>query len=402
MQLSKLESEIDTIALDDPTAPLPRNAHPPRPPRRRRRVQGKAARGGSGDNSPRDDSVSNAASGAAAGDAAAGDAAGLWGASSQGSWARAMGSHRFHAATYAYPAAATLPFLAERAAGLQAALARNASGAWADIFRTLESDGGIMAGKLGLEVASGGSLPRSASGWKGTKRHSRIVTAQLRKLCCLCLLALPAAAMSLGSIGQFSEAPRSPYITRVVAALTAALDLLVFADGRPDWLAPANSAWARLLWQADAPVLSRVLPSQWPTHPWQPPAQAGASSTGGASSTTPHAPLLRALLSDGFVQLHDLGLNMSALRAQAAAALASDGKRFAGGAVLTTRKWLPALAPLLANKTLAAAIRGVHASHLPHLPSYILLMSLLPPRPHATWQATSAAPAGSTATRSSR
>jgi hypothetical protein len=126
------------------------------------------------------------------------------------------------------------------------------------------------------------------------------------------------------------------------AALHAALGLLVYAPSN------ANANWARLMWNADAPALV-----------WPPPAaRAARVSTRDERTRAVGERLLRQLLDDGFVRMDDLGLNATALHAQAMHALATDGVKSYRGDLLTARTRLPALEPLLSNESLAIAIRG--------------------------------------------
>ena len=217
-------------------------------------------------------------------------------------------------ASYARPNSPTLQVLLRRRAELLFSRLREAparaeggvanataeSFPWQSLFATLSSRAGITAGALGLHVQPGATWPRPG---------------------------LDAEAHS---------------------ALQSALQLLVFADGRPfGKLMSGNVEWAQRLWQADAPVLLRSSANA-PARPLP-----GGKRQGDAGER-----LLSSLLDDGFVQIHDLGLDTAALARQAWAALAKHGVRSGHGDLVTASTRLPALEPLLHNQTLARAIRG--------------------------------------------
>lgn len=194
--------------------------------------------------------------------------------------------------------------------------AMSAADAWQTVFSRLEAHG-VRAGPLGLELSPSATFP--------------------------------------------------PRDADARAALHAALRLLVYAEGsssvRPSQplYTRANAGWAKLMWHADTRVLSNL-----PSASDAPPSAAAPPSavpTADTPAPTPAAKpaakqLLQSLLSDGFVQIADLGLNTTALTEQAYTALARDGVRSYRNDIVTSRARLPALEPLLHNTTLAHAVRG--------------------------------------------
>ena len=177
---------------------------------------------------------------------------------------------------------------------------------------------------------------------------------------------------------------------RAQKALSAALELLVFADARDSvssaWRLPGNREWALRLWEADKRLLtllrhvrssdtskssrssasafsstiaaSSVATTASSTTAFSTFASATTASSTAASSSSVGQRLLERLQRDGFVRIDDFGLDVTALAAQARAALHFEGVASPSGDLLTARTRLPALEPLLLNTTIAHAIHG--------------------------------------------
>lgn len=136
------------------------------------------------------------------------------------------------------------------------------------------------------------------------------------------------------------------------SALAAALSALSFTDdakhrnnhsARKVSRARSNAQWSRLIWAADAPILQNLTSRP----PQLPPAEHAADTQ-----------LLQPLLRDGFVRVHDFGLNATALREQAYGLLERAGRKTADGELVTARGDLSALEPLLHNESFARVVRG--------------------------------------------
>ena len=99
---------------------------------------------------------------------------------------------------------------------------------------------------------------------------------------------------------------------------------------------PLDARWSRVLWESD--------------QPWRRPK---CSLT---SNVQPR--MLRHLLRDGFVQVHDWGLDTQLLAKQAEESLRRFGKWGREKAYLTSRAAVPAIDALVNNETLAMVVRG--------------------------------------------
>ena len=271
--------------------------------------------------------------------------------------------------TYAYPSSVITHLLERRRASIAERIAVNGTGAWRLVFRVLAAHG-VYVSIHGFELRMPPAAASSTS----------------------------AAAGASGSLG---EVPLLPYSGSAAAALHAALDLLVFADlarpptrggagtassgaassGTASSLLPTagNARWARLLYEEDAPLWRRSIgrpPAVKPpgvrspdVHPARPVGVLAGSS--GASSgrlhhpfmdhddDDPSSPLLRSLTVDGYLRIDDFGLNTTALRIQALSALEQNGRPGPEGdkaLIGSPGVKLPALEPLLSNRTLQRVI----------------------------------------------